>query len=182
MKLADNFDDLNSFFYKDPQKLEQGNQKDILTAVTNAMKLSKCFNEIIEDNKKIPENKVTFNDMIIFNKKNNKRIDIINSKLNDEDIAKILCPQSDGIYIPFWVFLIRNMSSINYINYENKNNPFCDDISEEVKLKIKNLIKNKKGEELDNSWINLIMENIPNEVKITNVRLFYLFLIIYLKS
>ena len=64
------------------------------------------------------------------------------------------------------------MSSINCINYENKNNPFCDEISEMIKLKIEDLIKNKKGEELDNSWINLIMENIPNEVKIINIRLF----------
>ena len=36
MKLADNFDDLTSFFNKENQKLEQGNQKDILTAVINA--------------------------------------------------------------------------------------------------------------------------------------------------
>ena len=201
MRLSDNFDDLISFFNEENEKLIQGNQKNILTAVINAMKLSKYFSEIIRDDEKKPENKVTFNDMIIFNKKNNERIDIdslllkkinpsfkffiiknlqlikslINSKLNDEDLAKILSPQSDEIFIPFWVFLIRNMSSIHCINYENKNNPFCDEISEEVKQRIEDVIKNGKGEELDNSWINLIMENIPNKVKIINIRLFYLF-------
>ena len=201
MKLADNFDDLIIFFIEEKKKFEQGNEEKILSAIINAMKLSKFFNDIIKTNEKIKENKVSFNDMAIFDKKNNKRIDIeslllkqmnpsfkffiiknlqlikslINSKLNDEDITKLLSPQEGEIYIPFWVFLIRNMSSINCINYENKNNPFCDEISEEVRQKIEDIIKSEKGEELDNCWLNLILENIPNEVKITNIRLFYLF-------
>ena len=171
-----------------------------MSAIINVMKLSKYFNEIINENEKTLQNKVTFNDMVIFDKRNNKYIDIesllykkmnpsfkffiaknlklikilINSKLNDEDIAKILSPQSNEIFIPFWVFLIRNMSSINCINYENRNNPICDEISEDVKQKIEEKI-NEKGEELDNSWMNLILENIPNEIKINNIRLFYTF-------
>ena len=201
MKLSDNFEDLISFFNEEKNKKDQENEKKILSAIINVMKLSKYFNEIINENEKTLQSKVTFNDMMIFDKRNNKYIDIesllykkmnpsfkffiaknlklikilINSKLNDEDIAKILSPQSNEIFIPFWVFLIRNMSSINCINYENRNNPICDEISEDVKQKIEEKIKNEKGEELDNSWMNLILENIPNEIKINNIRLFYTF-------
>ncbi len=43
---------------------------------------------------------------------------LINTKLSNEEINEIC--NKNSTEIPFWVFLIRNMSSLNYINYENK--------------------------------------------------------------
>ena len=198
--LPKNFEKLISFFEEKNKNLEEDNQKKILTALINVIKLSKYFDGIIKSEVK---EIINFDDMVIFEKKNNNRIDIesllkkkinpsfkyfiiknlplidnlINSKLSQENISEVLSPQIGEIYIPFWVFLIRNMSAINCINYENKNNilDFCKEISDEVRKKIEDLIKNEKGEDLDNCWLNLILKNIPNEIKIINIRLFYIF-------
>ena len=65
------------------------------------------------------------------------------------------------------------MSSINCINFESKDNPFSDEITIEVRQNIQDLIIEKKANEIDNSWLNLILYDIPNEVLNPNVRLFY---------
>ena len=152
----------------------------------------------------IEEKPLDFNDMIIFNQKDNKTIEIkellthemnpsfkfyiiknlellkriFNSELSKEDISDLFSFQKKEIYIPFWVFLIRNMSSVNCINYENNNNPFHQEISEFVREKIENLINEEKGNKLDNSWLNLMLDkldDVRNEVEMPNVRLFYYF-------
>ena len=110
--------------------------------------------------------------MIIFNKKGNKTIDIesllklemnpsfkfyiiknlqllkslINSQLINEDISALFSPQKNEIYIPFLVFLIRNMSSINCINYENANIP----IYEYISITVRNIIEDIKNKEKGN--------------------------------
>lgn len=78
---------------------------------------------------------------------------LVNPKLTNEDISEILSSQSN----PFYVFLQRNISSVNYINYENKNNSFCSEISEEIRPKIEDEFKNDKGDSLDKSWLNMIL-------------------------
>ena len=98
---------------------------------------------------------------------------LINSKLSNTDISDLFLPQTNEMYIPFWVFLIRNMSSINCINYENKNNPFEKEITNEVREKIEELSIKGCANKLDNSWLNLILEIMPNEIEIVNIRLFY---------
>ena len=72
------------------------------------------------------------------------------------------------------------MSSVNCIYYENDNlkkinNNICDKITKRVREKIVELIKNGKGNELDNSWLNLILNDVPNIIKNTKIRLFYNF-------
>ena len=198
--LPNNYDELMKIF-----KQEIKEQKsEVIEKIINAMNLSKYYDEIMKNKEKTPEKPVDFDDMIIFNKKDNKRIDIealltkemnpsfkfyiiknlkllrslINSKLSNEDISDLFSPQKNEIYIPFWVFLIRNMSSINCINYENKDNPFYEDISKVVRNKIEDIINEGKGNKLDNSWLNLILDkldDVRNEIEIVNVRLFYYF-------
>ena len=50
-----------------------------------------------------------------------------------------ICFREKLNYIPLWVFLIRNMSSLNCIYYENKNNS-SSDIYEKKTIKIKSKI------------------------------------------
>ena len=180
---------------------KNGKNEKVLERMINAIKLSKYIDEIIKIKKETPKLQINFDDMIIFNKKDNKRIDIeallpqkinpsfkyyiiknlpllkslINSKLTNEDINILFNPQKDDIYIPVWVFLIRNMSACNCIHYENTMNPFCEEISSEVREKIEAKINEGKGNELDDSWLNLILKVIPNEIEKPNVRLFYHF-------
>ena len=147
--------------------------------------------------------------MAIFNKKGVKRLDIegfltkkinpsfqyyiiknlqllkslINSNLTHNDISELFQPKKEETYIPFWVFLIRNMSAINCINYEEKTNPFCEDISSEIRQKIEIKIKEGKEKELDDSWLNLTLDIIPNEIeKVKIYDYFILLLIIYSKN
>jgi len=47
---------------------------------------------------------------------------LINSKLTYKDINSVFNNTSCQIFIPFWIFLLRNMSSCNCINYECKDN------------------------------------------------------------
>jgi hypothetical protein len=196
-ELPDNCDELIQKFEKEKN---QKNKK-ILEKIIHALKLSKYIDEIIKIKKETTFPKINFDDMIIFNKKNNKTIDIeglltqkinpsfkyyiiknlqllkslINSKLNNEDISVLFQPQKDEKYIPFWVFLIRNMSAINCINYEEKTNPFCEEISSEIREKIEVKINEGKGNDLDISWLNLTLDIIPNEIEKVNIRLFYYF-------
>ena len=96
---------------------------------------------------------------------------LINDNLKKEEINELF--NSKEIYIPFWVFLIRNMSSINCIKYDLESNPFSKDISVEIRQKIEEIIK--KDNKLDDGWLNLIQKEIPNEILITNIHLFYTF-------
>ena len=45
------------------------------------------------------------------------------------------------------------MSSLNYINYENKNNPFPNVISNKIRDRIEAFIIKGKENQLDNEWI-----------------------------
>ena len=197
--LPETFQTLLSFLEEEEKKMKESNQKKELIAIINAMKLSEFYDGIIKAEKNTPQNPVEFEDMKIFQKDNNERIDIesllnkninpsfkfyiiknlqllkslINSKLSNTDISDLFLPQTNEMYIPFWVFLIRNMSSINCINYENKNNPFEKEITNEVREKIEELSIKGCANKLDNSWLNLILEIMPNEIEIVNIRLFY---------
>ena len=163
------------------------------------MKLSLYFQKIIESSKETTNDKLTFDDLTVLDKGNEKRIEIesllnkkinpafkyyiiknmqllkslVNSKLRNEDISELFNQKENDSYIPFWVFLIRNMSSVNCVNYENKNNPFSKEITIEVRQQIQDLISENKANEIDNSWLNLVLKEVPNEILIPNVRLFY---------
>ena len=165
--LPDTFDELLKKFNEE----KSTKNKKVLDKLINALKLSKYIDEIIKIKKETPSQQINFDDMVIFNKKDVKRIDIeglltkkinpsfkyyiiknlqllkslINSKLTNDDISDLFLPQKDEAYIPFWVFLIRNMSAINCINYEEKTNPFCEDISSEIRQKIETKISEGKG-------------------------------------
>jgi hypothetical protein len=71
-ELPDNCDELIQKFEKEKN---QKNKK-ILEKIINALKLSKYIDEIIKIKKETTFPKINFDDMIIFNKKDNKTIDI----------------------------------------------------------------------------------------------------------
>ena len=66
-------------------------------------------------------------------------------------------------------------SSLNCIYYENKNNPFSNDISIKIRERIEDLINEGKEDQLDNGWLNLIINEVPNEILMPNIHLFYSF-------
>ena len=44
------------------------------------------------------------------------------------------------------------------------NNPISNDISIEVRKKIDYLLKESKGNQLDDSWLNLILKEVTNKI------------------
>ena len=107
----------------------------IIHTIIIAMKLAKYFDEILNEEKKVRKITIVFDDMVIFNKGNEKRIEVeslllkqmkfliiinlqliktvINTELSNEEINEICYQNLNEIFIPFLVFLIRNMSSLN---------------------------------------------------------------------
>ena len=75
-------------------------------------------------------------------------------------------------YLRMWVYLLRNMSSINYIYFENNENPLSEDITRFVQ----NKIEENKNKNISSIWINFIMEKIPNEFFSPIHHLFYDFI------
>ena len=68
------------------------------------------------------------------------------------------------------------MSSINCVNYESKDNPFSEEITIEVRQNIQDLIIENKANEIDNTWLNLVLRDIPNEIlnpKISSILLLF---------
>ena len=197
IELENDFNKLLIYFQDENKNMKQSAEKKELQAIINGMKLAKYIQTIIESTTNTTDNAISFEDIRIFDKKDEKRIEIesllnkkinpsfkyfiikniqlikelINSKLKSEDISELFKPNVN--YIPFWVFLIRNMSSINCVNYESNDNPFSNEITIDVRQKIQGLIVEKKENEIDDSWLNLVLRDIPSEILNPNVRLFY---------
>ncbi len=55
---------------------KNGKNEKVFESMINAIKLTKYIDEIIKIKKENPKPKINFDDMLIFNKKDNKRIDI----------------------------------------------------------------------------------------------------------
>jgi hypothetical protein len=153
-ELPNDINKLKELFINKKDELNNKNTEDIsskknlLEALINTMELSLRFDEIIKiKNEESPQNIIIFDDLKIFNKKDNnenenvnieslllekinpsfkfyiiknmERIQsLINSKLTKSDISVLF--NNEINYIPFWVFLIRNMSSINCIKMKIK--------------------------------------------------------------
>ena len=154
---------------------------------------------ILEDERK---EEISFEDMIIFKKEERKFFNVeqllnqninlalkyyiitniqkleilINSKLTYKDINSVFNNTSSQIFIPFWIFILRNMSSCNCINYEcnDNENPYKNDLTSLIREKVNDTIIYNR-EYYSNGWLNLILRDIPNEISMPNVHLFYLF-------
>jgi hypothetical protein len=71
------------------------------------------------------------------------------------------------------------MSSLNCLYYENKKNNNLDiykKITTEIRIKIGELIKDtNKINSLENYWLNLILDEVPNTINYPNIHLFHSF-------
>ena len=162
----------------------------------NTIKLGSYFDEykIYKEELEKRNNKLTFDDFICIKDKfsinsilninnlpsfqyflqnNYDNIEILLKTVKKENINKLFQP-SPFMYIPFWVFIIRIMSSTNCLIFENNKNPFEKELTEIIRQKILKLMEKKKHTDL--SWINLITDDIKSD-KIFNkkIHMFYSF-------
>ena len=90
-----------------------------------------------------------------------------------ENIEKLFQPLSYE-YIPFWVFIIRILSSTNCLAFENNKNPLEKTLTKIIRNKILLLMKSEKNSDL--SWINLITDEIKLQpIFNKKIHMFYIF-------
>ena len=104
---------------------------------------------------------------------NYDNIKILLQNVTKENIDKLLKP-SPYIYIPFWAFILRILSSTNCLIFGNDKNYLEKDLTKIIREQILLSMYNKNNINL--SWINLITDELKNE-KIFNktINMFYIF-------
>ena len=149
---------INNFILDDCYKLLNGDKK--LMDVKSILKKAK------EDNS-------LFNPSFIYYIENNSNfIDKLFYSINssNESIIYDLSKENKIDYIPFWLFILRNLSSMNYIDF---------DISEKatkrtILEKIKNLIIRHKenNKKIPIEWISLVKINVNDDIRNININSF----------
>ena len=104
---------------------------------------------------------------------NYNNIEILLKTIKKENIQKLFVA-SPYEYIPFWVFIIRIMSSTNCLAFENNKNPLEKELTKIIRNKILLLMESKKNSDL--SWINLITDEIKfPPIFNKKIHIFYIF-------
>ena len=78
-------------------------------------------------------------------------------------------------YLPFWLYILRNITSLNCLEYSRKeiDKNLTDSIVDKVKKEILSCLKNKIP--LNYKWLNLILDNVSSELLDHTIHLFYNF-------
>ena len=93
--------------------------------------------------------------------------------VTNEKINNIFQP-SPYIYMPFWVFIIRIMSSTNCLIFDNNENPYQKKLTQTIRRKI--LLSMQNNQNINLSWINIITDNIKNDIIFDKkIQMFYNF-------
>ena len=145
-------------------------------------KLEDLYKLLNEDNKlmkannilkKAKEDSSLFNPSFIYYIQSNTNfIDKLFNSINssDESIIYDLSKENKIEYIPFWLFILRNLSSMNFIDFDLSENITKKNIIEKIKTSI---ISHKENEKIISiEWINLIKINVNEEIRNTNINSF----------
>ena len=89
-----------------------------------------------------------------------------------ETIKKEIIINSNKNIIPFWIICLRIITSINCIT----NNEIDKRYQQDIICFIKNEIKNKQSN-LNSNWINLVMTNVNEKIKVQIFGILYYFII-----
>ena len=77
--------------------------------------------------------------------------------------------------IPFWFFIFRFLSSTKCVIIEDKNS-FSEFINNKISKLIADKLSAKKYQKLGTSWLNLLLNNLPNDIKNNTLSLIYNFI------
>ena len=148
------------------------------------------LNNLLDDNKKlmncscifekeIKENKNLYPPSFIFYINNNQEyVDNLFNKINlsKESVISDINKNINIDYLPFWLYILRNISSLNSIEfkpYKEIDKEIANNVTNNIKTKIIDFIKNKKF--LNLKWLNLIQDKISLELQEPKISLFYHF-------
>ena len=120
--------------------------------------------------KKAKEDYTLFNPSFIYYIHNNTNfIDTLFNSLNSSDDSIIYDLSKDNKidYIPFWFFMLRNLSSMNYIDFDISEKNIKKNIIEKIKNSI--LINKECNLPIPIEWINLVKNNVNEEIRNINI-------------
>ena len=165
------------------QKENSNKYKFVLDDFNNLLneknKLINCSNIFKKEReiKEIDKNKNLFSPSFIFYINNNQTFvnELFNSINNsDNSIIYDLNKERKIDYLPFWLYILRNISSLNCIEYGKKDySNLSSHISDKIKKKISYCLNKKKP--LNLKWLNLVTDNISSEILVPKIHLFYNF-------
>ena len=165
------------------QKENSNKYKFVLDDFNNLLneknKLINCSNIFRKEReiKEIDKNKNLFSPSFIFYINNNQTFvnELFNSINNsDNSIIYDLNKERKIDYLPFWLYILRNISSLNCIEYGKKDDSnLTSHISDKIRKKISSCLNEKKP--LDLKWLNLVIDNISSEILVPKIHLFYNF-------
>ena len=172
----------NKIFYNQYSKKYQFKLDDFYSLLDNKKRLLNCAN-IFKKEKELKEsdkNKILFPPSLLFYLNNNQKfVDELFNYINNSDnsiIKDLNSEKKENInYVPFWLFIFRNISSLNYIQYNRQdiNTNITDNIISRIKNKLSDCLKNKKP--LNFRWLNILLENISFEILEPVIHYFYYF-------
>jgi len=164
-----------------PQKENKKNYEfkldDFFNLVNEKNKLINCSTifKKEKESKETDMNKILFLPSFIFYINNNQAFinELFNNLNNSEkSIISDLNKNRKIDYLPFWLYILRNISSLNCVDYGKKEiENLANHISDKIKKKISYCLNNKKP--LNLKWLNLLLDNISSEVLDPKIHLFY---------
>ena len=152
---------------------------DFYNLLNEKNKLINCSNIFKKEKeiKEIDKNKYLFSPSFIFYINNHQTFvnELFNSINNsDKSIIYDLNKERKIDYLPFWLYILRNISSLNCIEYGKKDDSnLASHISDKIRKKISYCLNEKKP--LDMKWLNLVIDNISSEILVPKIHLFYNF-------
>ena len=145
------------------------NDKKKLMNSSNILKKEK---QLIEEGKNISLYSPSF---IYFINNNQNFVNELFTNINNSDKSIIydLYKKRKINYLPFWLYILRNISSLNCLEYGKKDidKNIANDIVNKIKKKISDCLNNKKP--LTSQWLNLLLDNVSSEIIDPNIHLFY---------
>ena len=187
LKFIENFE--NKIFNIQNSKKYKFNLDDFYSLLDEKNRLRNCANifKKEKESKELDKDKILFPPSFIFYLNNNQKfVDELFNYVNNSDnsIIKDLTREKkeDINYLPFWLFILRNISSLNCLQYnrEDIDSNITANIISRIKYKLSECLKNKKP--LNFKWLNLLLENISFEVFDPIIHYFYYFFNSLLKN
>ena len=144
---------------------------DFYNLLNDKKKLNNCSNIFKKEKeaKDTDKNKNLFSPSFIYYINNNQTfINNLFLHLNNSDLNK----ERKIDYLPFWLYILRYISSLNCIEYGKKEmSNLAIHIADKIKKKISYSLNKDKF--LGLKWLNLLMDNISSEILDPKIHLFY---------
>ena len=153
---------------------------DFYNLLNSKKKLMNCSDIFMKEKQKYLELDLNYKSflspsLIFFANNNQDYINELFTNINtsDKSIIKDLEKNNKINYVPFWLFIIRNLSALNCLEYgANIDKSISNDILDKIKNKIYEYSKDKT--QISLHWLNLISDNLAPELLEPNIHSFYI--------